>query len=630
MVLAASLSATPALSREGSSGRLGLEAARPTMLPGQVIVGYKRGVAAGSQRASVAAVGGRTVATIARRAALVKLPERVDVDVAIAELSADPNVAYAEPNLLRYPMETVPNDPSFTEQWGLQNTGQSHGISNSTTQTAAGTPDADMDVTEAWDVTQGDEDTVIAILDSGVDTSHPDLAANLWTNEAELNGIAGVDDDDNGYVDDVNGFDFAEGDAGVFEPNSSYFGFDHGTHVAGTAAAVADNATGVAGVCPNCKIMVLKVFEPHDTDAPPDGIKDTMLGDVASSIAATNYAIRMGAHVINGSLGAAIFWSRGERAAFNRAHKAGLSLVFAAGNENGDNDLIALHDFDGDGMPDSVSPSYPASYDLPGIISVAASNDLDRNGYITACALQTGSSAWPCSFTNFGRSSVDVSGPGVDVISTVPGGYDTFDGTSMAAPHVAGLVGLIRSHRPDYTPMQVKNALMNSVDVAPGLSDLGFFPGQPVTGTFTASGGRANAFAALSGSTASSSPATDGTIAGARLIRSKRTGTVAWPSDTTDVYKKKLTKGVRYRVKLIGPAGRDLDLVIYKPAAKGVWQLEPGCLGLGGPCAMIHYSPEPDATEQATFKARRTKVHYFQVSAYLLNSGSYTLKVIKL
>ena len=625
-VLIASLLAPPAASRPARQARLGLEAIRPHTVPGEIVVGYRRGASRSERVAALSGFAARS-RWADRRTSVVALRRGLSVQRTIAALSKDPAVAYAEPNLIRFPL-AVPNDPRFTEQWGLLNSGQPHPVSGSL-QTTSGVSGADMKVTTAWDTTQGDDQTVIAILDSGVDITHPDLAANIWNNPGEIPGN-GKDDDNNGYVDDIHGWDFSEDDDTLFEPNPAYFGFDHGTHVAGTAAAAANDGVGIAGVCPNCKIMVLKVFEPQDADPDIPG-KDTMLGDIAAGIEAIRYATAMGADVINGSLGAPLFWSRSERNALRKAIAAGVVPVFAAGNERGDNDLIVIQDFDRDNVPDSLSPSYPASYNLPGLISVAASNDVDRNGYSTLCALQEGVQHWECSFTNFGRESVDLSAPGVDILSTVPDGYDTFDGTSMAAPHVAGLVGLVRSAHPEYTPAQIRNALLHSADQVGGLESLHSFPGRTATGRFTVSGGRADAAEALTAPTTAFQLPTDGNIPGARWIRKLRVDSVTWPSDSNDVYKKRLRKGVRYRVVLDGPFGADFDLIVYKPGVKEIWQLEMGCFFAGGRCKiLLPYAPELDADERRTFRARRSGIYRFHVAAYLFESGPYSLRVKRL
>jgi subtilisin family serine protease len=605
--------------------RLPLSALRPAAVPGELIVEYERSLSGHQRRAVLATAGARLAARTGPRSALVRLGDGATQNEVMARLEAQPGVANVESNLVRY-LSEVPNDPSFASQWGLHNVGQAHPMSGSS-RTKVGTLGADIKITSAWDTTQGSEDTVIAILDSGVDITHPDLAANLWVNPGEI-AANGRDDDGNGYIDDVNGWDFAQNDNTLLETSRPYFGFDHGTHVAGTAAAVANNELGIAGVCPRCKIMVLKIFEPGDSDG--DGVKDSMLGDIAAELKAIDYAIDMGADVVNGSFGAPLSWSRAERRAVARAIRAGITPVFAAGNETGDNDLIVLSDLDGDRVPDSMSPSYPASYNLEGLISVAASNDLDRNAYSSLCEFMSNTTAWPCSFTNWGHDSVDLSAPGVDVTSTVPGGYATFDGTSMAAPHVSGIAGLILSIHPTFTPNQVKNALLNSVDHPAELATLTYLPDRRATGQFTVTGGRANAASALTAASTDQFPVTDGNIPGARRIRSLRFGAVTWPEDSNDVYFKTLKRGARYKVVLNGPSGSDLDLAIYEPGIKEIWQLEEGCLGAAGPCKVVHYNPQADADESRRFTAKKAGTYYFHVSAYLFQEGGYSLRVRKL
>ena len=596
----------------------------PLAAPGEAVVTYRRATDRRTLAASVSTAGGRVLQRTSARAAVVATSGRV-ADLVTA-LEADPAVAYAEPNYLRY-LTAIPNDPSFAQQWGLHNINQAHVVSDSS-QTSSGTDDADMDVAEAWDTEQGDPETVIAIIDSGVDTTHPDLAPNLWTNPGEI-AADGVDNDNNGLIDDVNGWDFAENDATVYEPNSAFFGHDHGTHVAGIAAAAMNNGVGIAGVCPTCRIMVLKTFEPFDLEDDIPG-KDTMIGKLGAEIDAINYAVEMGATVINGSF-ASSAWSKSERAALNRASNAGVSLVFAASNSNLDNDLFLARDDDGDGVFDVASPEYPASYDLPSLISVGATNDLDRNGYSTACATATGSPDFPCSFTNWGHDSVDLSAPGVDIFSTLPNAtYAAFDGTSMASPAIAGVVGLLRSAFPSYAPAQVRNALMNSVDRPAGLATLFAFPNAPATGQFTLTGGRANAAAALTASTASNFPVTDGNVRGAQRIYSFKSGNVAWPHDVNDVYKKRLRGNRNYKVVLNGPGGADFDLLIYSPGTKEIWQIQGGCYGFAGECKLVAFPGQGDADETAKFTAPSTGKYYFQVAAFPGFSGNYTLKITRI
>jgi subtilisin family serine protease len=597
-------------------------------VPGEAIVKYKAGASRAAAIRSAAAVGARMVAGPIHGFSLVKASASASVHALIDRLEADPTVAYAEPNYLRF-VSSIPNDPRFSDQWGLNNIGQAHAISSSNA-TRLGTADADMDVVEAWDTTTGDAETIVAIMDSGVDVTHPDLAANMWVNPGEIAGN-NIDDDGNGYKDDVNGWDFADNDKTLLQSTGEFDGWDHGTHVAGIVGAVANNGIGVAGVCSSCKLMVLKMFEPYDLDG--DGVNDSMVGNLAGELEAFQYAADMGADVINGSFGASIYSSRSERAAIKSAVAAGLTMVFAAGNENGDNDLLIPGlDFDGDEFPDMTSPAYPASYDLNGVLAVAASNDRDQNAFQSACFLVLETEDWPCTFTNFGHESVDLSGPGVDVLSTLPDNtYEDFDGTSMASPNVAGVAGLVISEHPEYTPAQVVNAIMNSVDTPASLLSLGAFgEGATLSGVHvTATAGRVNANAALTAPTTDLFPTTDGNIAGARSLSGTMTDSVSWPEDTNDVYKKKLVKGTVYKAILNAVGNQDLDLQIYKPGAKEIWQFDERCFGTSSACQVLYYAPDASGDVTVKFKATKSALYYFHVNSWLLNEDNYSIKVVK-
>ena len=601
-------------------------------VPGEVIVRFRPGVTRAQAAGQVRALGGLLEAGPHDGFALVRTPPGVSAEQAIANFTDDPSIVFAERNLLRFASALPPNDMRFSAQWGLANTGQPHPISGLSSGTRAGTPGADIDAPEAWELDpKMGEGTVVAIMDSGVDVTHPDLAANIWVNQAEASGAPKVDDDGNGYVDDINGWDFSDNDASLFQATGGYAGYDHGTHVAGIIGAVTNNATGVAGVCPNCRMMVLKVFEPFDTDG--DGVKDTMVGDVAAALKAFDYAIAMGADVVNGSFGGSIISSRAERAKIKKGINAGITMVFAAGNENGDNDLLLTEfDVNQDGQADMTSPAYPASYNLPGIISVAASTDMDQNGFSTACSMQLGTRASPCSFTSWGAESVDVSAPGVDILSTVPGAaYDVFDGTSMASPHVAGVAALVKARNPAYTPAQIKNAILNSADSPASFGELFPFPGmRSVTGRFTVTGGRVDAASALTASPAAVGSISDGNINGARLLTRSVRGEVSWPEDVNDVFKRRLRKGAVYRIVLDTAGTADLDVQIYKPGTTDVWQLDDSCFMRGGRCQMLFYDPQPSGDAAFRIKAPREGVYYFHVNAWLLETGSYQLKVVKI
>jgi hypothetical protein len=285
-------------------------------------------------------------------------------------------------------------------------------------------------------------------------------------------------------------------------------------------------------------------------------------------------------------------------------------------------------DVTGDGLPDS--PSYPAAYTLSNILSVAASNDEDRFAYSTDCFGHLASRP-RCAFTNWGHDSVDVAAPGTDITSTVPGGgWATWDGTSMAAPHVAGVAGLVLAHNPAFTPAQVKNAIMNSVDKPTTLGTMYIAPIGGLTGSngatrlgkFTRTSGRVNAAAALTASSANATPITDGNINGAKaMTRAKVFGSVAWPSDINDVRKRRLVAGHRYRIKLVVPAGKDYDLYVWRPGTKEIWQ--PNKLRARG-------AHRGAVDEVVTFAPGSTGTYYIHVSAWWFKSGKYTLSITRL
>ncbi|HEV8682177.1 MAG TPA: S8 family peptidase, partial [Actinomycetota bacterium] len=441
--------------------------ARGTFVPGEVLIKFRPGVSRGVERAVHGAVGARVLSRISGGLGIdhVRLPRGLTVADAVRRYSANPLVEYAEPNFYRFPTFT-PNDPNYNNLWALNNTAQTHPISDPPPATAAGTAGADMDVAEAWDNEKGDPGVVIAIVDSGVDTAHLDIAGNLWENPGETPGD-GLDNDFNGKIDDVNGWDFEENDAGLLGPSTA-LGFDHGTHVSGTIAGVTNNSTGVSGVCggdagavtpePGCSIMVLK-FMDDLVDIDGDGFND-MVGTLSAEVAAITYARQKGAHIINASYGGPS-WTNSEREAIRLAGvNSDILFVAAAANDSLDNDMSLAGDLNGDGIPDIFSPAYPASYNLSRILTVAASNHHDEYGYFTGCGLG-GNPLWFCAFTNFGRYSVDVAAPGVDILSTTPSNtYATFNGTSMAAPHTAGVAGLLLSQDGTRSALTLKNIIM--------------------------------------------------------------------------------------------------------------------------------------------------------------------------
>ena len=360
------------------------------------------------------------------RVSVVDLPRDLPVREAVGRYERAPSVEYAEPDLLLF-AEATPDDPGYGKLYGLDNTGQT-----------GGTPDADVDAPEAWDTTTGDPNAAVAVIDSGVDVGHPDLDGNLWTNPDEVAGD-GTDNDKNGYVDDVHGWDFYHGDATVYDVAD---GDEHGTHVAGTIAAEGNNGIGVTGVSWEASIMPLKFLGPNG-------------GSISGAVKAIDYAVAKGAKISNNSwgCGGSGCYSKTLKAAIDRADSAGHLFVAAAGNEGTDND---------------ATPHYPSGYDSPNVIAVAATNDTDGLA----------------SFSNHGGSSVDLGAPGVGILSTLPGGkYGYYSGTSMATPHVAGVAALVKSQAPMADDGELKARILQYAE-----------PKASLEGK-TATGGRLNAVA---------------------------------------------------------------------------------------------------------------------------------------
>jgi subtilisin family serine protease len=583
---------------------------RGNYVPGQVILGYHRQ----ASRADVARVHGRVPARVSQRFTalrmeVVKLRPGNSVQGAIRRYEQDPAVAFAEPNYLR-----SPNADLFSDLWGLNNTGQLHPVSDYTSPgvPSAGLPFADINAPQAWAAaTDLSNHPVVAVIDTGVDITHPDLSGQIWTNPVDST-VNGVDEDVNGHTDDVHGWDFAEDDGDtLLDTNPHFEGYEHGTHVAGIIAGD-DDHDGIVGVCPLCKIMVLKIA--RDSDG--------QLVDSAE-LAALDYAKSKGVKIANMSFGGP-GWSNAEREAIRTSH---LLAVVSAGNDALDNDMFLDADIGGSSEPDIFSPTYPASFTLSNILAVGASNDHDENAYSTQCFADFGSKA-ECAFTDWGHDSVDLAAPGVDIESSVPGPtWETFDGTSMAAPHVAGVAGLVLSQRPGYSVAQLKNAIMHSVNKPTSLKTIyipSYVNGRPhsKTGSFSRTAGRVNAVKALSAGTTNATPLTDGNIGGAKSMSTATVkGSVSWPADVNDVWKKRLTKGHIYKITLVVPAGQDYDLFIWKPGTKEIWQ--PGKI-VG---ASQHVGSDD---EGGNFTTGSTGIYYFHVSAWLFKSGKYKLTLKKL
>jgi len=348
----------------------------------------------------------------------------------VSALSGVDGVAAIEPNFLAWKDDTIPNDPRFVDQWALENTGQLGGV-----------VDADIDAPLAWDINTGSGNIVVGVVDSGVNYNHVDLNDNMWRNPGEIPGD-GIDNDGNGFVDDIFGYDFLNGDSDPFDDDG------HGTAVAGIIAAEGDNGIGVAGINWDAQIMALKIFDPV-------GFAGT-----AQIVGAINYATMMrrdfGVNVVatNHSWGTVGF-SSVMRAAIEAAGEQEMLFVASAGNANHDND---------------IAPQYPASYDLDNVISVAATDRTDSKA----------------SFSSFGLTNVDLGAPGVSTLTTsFTGGYRNFGGTSAAAPHVTGAAAFLFDTFPNASALEIKQALLDGTD-----------PNADLAG-ITVSGGRLNLFGAV-------------------------------------------------------------------------------------------------------------------------------------
>jgi subtilisin family serine protease len=337
--------------------------------------------------------------------------------------------AYVEPDFVGHLLAT-PTDAAFLDGrlWGLRNVGQNGGKIG-----------ADIDAVRAWDLSTGGTNVIIAVMDSGIRYTHRDLAANMWVNPGETQN--GIDDDNNGYVDDIHGINAVTGSGNPMDDNN------HGTHVAGTIGAVADNGFAHVGVNWTARLMAVKI-----------GTAEGFIL-ISAAIEGSEYATDHGARIQNHSWGGYSF-SQALLDSITAARDRGVLWVVAAGNERNDNDEL---------------PAYPASYDVDNIISVAA---LDRGDRLAG-------------FSNFGATAVDIGAPGAEIFSTIAESdtsYAFFAGTSMASPHVAGVAGLILGRYPTASLEEVRARILLTAVRLPALQ------GRAV------SGGRVNAFAALDAS----------------------------------------------------------------------------------------------------------------------------------
>lgn len=325
----------------------------------------------------------------------------------LSALRATGITATAEPDYVVHTC-AIPNDPSFASLWGMHNTGGT-----------TGTVDADIDAPEAWSIATGSRDVLVGIIDTGIDYTHPDLAANIWTNPGEIPGN-GIDDENNGFIDDVHGWDFCNDDN---DPIDNHF---HGTHCAGTIGAVGNNGIGIAGVTWNVSLVPLRFL--------------TMggYGNSSDAVEAVAYANQIGVTLTSNS------WSGGGfsqllKDVIDAAGAQGRLFIAAAGNN---------------GVNTDTWTDYPAGLSCAAIITVAAT---DRSDQLA-------------SLSNYGANSVDLAAPGVEILSTFPySRYVPLSGTSMAAPHVSGAAALLKSAYPQLTGGDIKALLLSSVDPLPAL-----------------------------------------------------------------------------------------------------------------------------------------------------------------
>ena len=393
-------------------------------VPNEVLIKFKDGKSSTKAKSTaLSLIGGTIVETIqtsamksANRDEVLLVSSKLNTLDAIAQLKGHAEIKYAEPNFI-YNHHATSNDPSYTSGtlWGMY--GDATTPSNQYGSQAG----------EAWALGNTGSSTVyVGIIDEGYMFDHEDLTANAGTNPGEIAGN-GIDDDNNGYIDDVNGWDFDGDDNSVFDGIND----DHGTHVAGTIGGVGNNGTGIAGVAWNVKLMSGKFLGRRG-------------GTTANAIKAVDYftdlKTRHGINLVatSNSWGGGGF-SQGLFDAIERANQAGILFIAAAGNETNNND---------------ANLSYPGSYTNSNIIAVAS---ITNSGGLS-------------SFSNYGNTTVDIGAPGSGIYSSVPvrskgqilSGYATYSGTSMATPHVSGGAALYASSHPGATAAQIKAAILGS------------------------------------------------------------------------------------------------------------------------------------------------------------------------
>ena len=381
---------------------------------GQLLVGFDRGASKERQQEILTALKGRLAKRFAgiRGGRLTVVKPRSGIALALLRkrLAAHPDVAYAEPDYYQFSHAVKqPNDPLYPLQWPVADSPEGH----------------DVDAPSAW--AQRTSCAKVAVVDTGVDTDHPDLVANLYKSKDKPNN--NKDDDKNGYVDDTYGLNVIKGKGSGQDDNG------HGTHVAGIVAGRANDAVGVSGICWSAKLMPVKFMNAKGK------------GSTSNAITAIQYAVKQGFKIVNGSFGSSSK-SSALKDVVDYAQDHKVLLVFAAGN-NSQN--IDKH------------PEYPAAYTDSNILAVAATTDEDQLA----------------SFSNWGSTGVDVAAPGDTILSTyLGGGYKNLSGTSMASPYAAGVAALLRKQEPDATYGQLRKAIREKVDKPPALKGKVVYKGR--------------------------------------------------------------------------------------------------------------------------------------------------------
>jgi subtilisin family serine protease len=390
-------------------------AAASQYVPGEVLVKFKPTAGTQERMAATAAMAarGHSVAASLNQPgwAQVKIGAGQTMQTALTAYRNDPNVQYVQPNYI-YHAAATPNDTQYGQLWGFKNTGQAVILSNYSPN--VGTAGDDMNIEPAWDRITDCSSVVVAVLDTGVNYNHEDLAASMWNGGSSFPN---------------HGHDFVDNDDDPMDPNG------HGTHLAGVIGAVGNNGTGAVGVCQKASVMAVRVLD--------------AAGNVttATALQGISFAVTNGAKVINMSFVGGGSFDPLFSDAITNAQNSDVVVVVVAGNETSDNDAAG-------------GARYPCNFTQPNLVCVAA---LDQN-YALA------------SFSSWGATSVDVGAPGTNILSTWAGAgsnntiYNTLSGTSMASPGVAGLATMLRAYNPQYTFVDTVNAIKHGGRSVPALA----------------------------------------------------------------------------------------------------------------------------------------------------------------